>query len=86
MLISMPTETSTIFGVFQAIWRSLLIPDELRPRRQGTADQEVRQLNLLRETLAGLCCIAKCAHAIVRPFRLKMAWDQAFRGCSHCRE
>jgi hypothetical protein len=31
MLISMPTGTSTIFGVFQAIWLSFLEPDELRP-------------------------------------------------------
>jgi hypothetical protein len=29
MLISMPTDTSTIFGAFQAIWLSLLQPDEL---------------------------------------------------------
>jgi hypothetical protein len=33
MLISMPTDTSTIFGVFQAIWLSFLEPDELRPGR-----------------------------------------------------
>jgi hypothetical protein len=32
MLISMPTGTSTIFGVFQAIWLSLNEQDELRPR------------------------------------------------------
>jgi hypothetical protein len=31
MLISMPTGTSTIFGVFQAILALLLKPDELRP-------------------------------------------------------
>jgi hypothetical protein len=31
MLISMPTGTSTIFGVFQAILAFLLKPDELRP-------------------------------------------------------
>jgi hypothetical protein len=30
MLISMPTDTSTIFGAFQAIWFSL-IPDETPP-------------------------------------------------------
>jgi hypothetical protein len=29
MLISMPTDTSTIFGAFQAIWLSMLQPDEL---------------------------------------------------------
>jgi hypothetical protein len=29
MLISMPTDTSTIFGAFQAIRLSLLQPDEL---------------------------------------------------------
>jgi hypothetical protein len=32
MLISMPTGTSTIFGVFQAILALLAKPDELRPR------------------------------------------------------
>jgi len=32
MLISMPTGTSTIFGVFQAIWRSFLEPDDFRPQ------------------------------------------------------
>jgi hypothetical protein len=31
MLISMPTETSTIFGVFQAILALLVAPDEFRP-------------------------------------------------------
>jgi hypothetical protein len=31
MLISMPTGTSTIFGVFQAILALLVKPDELRP-------------------------------------------------------
>ena len=32
MLISMPTGTSTIFGAFQAIFRSPWVkPDELRP-------------------------------------------------------
>jgi hypothetical protein len=33
MLISMPTGTSTIFGVFQAILALLVKPDELRPHR-----------------------------------------------------
>ena len=33
MLISMPTGTSTIFGVFQAILALLVKPDELRPVR-----------------------------------------------------
>jgi hypothetical protein len=33
MLISMPTGTSTIFGVFQAILALLAKPDEIRPRR-----------------------------------------------------
>jgi len=33
MLISIPTDTSAIFGAFQAIKRSLLRPDELRPSR-----------------------------------------------------
>jgi hypothetical protein len=32
MLISMPTGTSTIFGVFQAILALLAKPDALRPR------------------------------------------------------
>jgi hypothetical protein len=32
ILISMPTGTSTIFGVFQAILALLVNPDELRPR------------------------------------------------------
>jgi hypothetical protein len=32
MLISMPTDTSTIFGVFQAIGTLLAKPDEIRPR------------------------------------------------------
>jgi hypothetical protein len=31
MLISMPTGTSTIFGVFQAIWRSFLGPGDFSP-------------------------------------------------------
>jgi hypothetical protein len=31
MLISMPTDTSTIFGVFQAILALSFEPDELRP-------------------------------------------------------
>jgi hypothetical protein len=31
MLISMPTGTSTIFGVFQAILALLAEPDEIRP-------------------------------------------------------
>jgi hypothetical protein len=31
MLISMPHGTSTIFGVFQAIWLSLRNRDELAP-------------------------------------------------------
>jgi hypothetical protein len=33
MLISMPTGTSTIFGVFQAILALLAKPDEIHPRR-----------------------------------------------------
>jgi hypothetical protein len=33
MLISMPTGTSTIFGVFQAILALLAKPDELRPHQ-----------------------------------------------------
>ena len=31
MLISMPTGTSTIFGVFQAILALLVRPDDIRP-------------------------------------------------------
>jgi hypothetical protein len=46
MLISMPTGTSTIFGVFQAILALLVKPDELRPAQQGNTDRKVRQRNL----------------------------------------
>jgi hypothetical protein len=46
MLISMPTGTSTIFGVFQAILALLVKPDELRPTQQGNTDRKVRQRNL----------------------------------------
>jgi hypothetical protein len=43
MLISMPTGTSTIFGVFQAILAFLAKPDEICPRGQTNADRKVRQ-------------------------------------------
>jgi hypothetical protein len=43
MLISMPTGTSTIFGVFQAILALLAKPDEIRPPRQTNEDRKVRQ-------------------------------------------
>jgi hypothetical protein len=46
MLISMPTGTSTIFGVFQAILALLVKPDELRPAQQGNTERKVRQQNL----------------------------------------
>jgi hypothetical protein len=40
MLISMPTGTSTIFGVFQAILALLVKSDELRPRRSKVIANE----------------------------------------------
>jgi hypothetical protein len=46
MLISMPTDTSTIFGAFQAIWFSFDRSGPTRPSRLR-ADQTIRQLNLL---------------------------------------
>jgi hypothetical protein len=66
MLISMPTGTSTIFGVFQAILALLVKPDELRPVQQGNTDRKVRQRNLfipkfrpfyaaLQQQFTGLC-------------------------------
>jgi len=39
MLISMPTGTSTIFGVFQAILALLVKPDELRPMHKIVANE-----------------------------------------------
>jgi hypothetical protein len=53
MLISMPTGTSTIFGVFQAILALLNVkPDELRPIDKVNTDRKVRQRNLLAPGLA----------------------------------
>jgi hypothetical protein len=43
MLISMPTGTSTIFGVFQDISFLLHERDGFRPRLQGNAVLKVRQ-------------------------------------------
>jgi hypothetical protein len=43
MLISMPTGTSTILGVFQAIPGLLLERDDFRPQLKPNADRKVRQ-------------------------------------------
>jgi hypothetical protein len=40
MLISMPTDTSTIFGVFQAILALLAKPDEIRPTIKVTPNEK----------------------------------------------
>jgi hypothetical protein len=71
MLISMPTDTSTIFGAFQAIWLSLdtgRIPSlEVKVSRI----KKFAQLNLLPGTRFCLCCAAKGFHGVVLTGRSK---------------
>jgi hypothetical protein len=58
MLISMPTGTSTIFGVFQAIMALLLLPDELRPQEvnyRGSKTSPVKSFVIIRD-IAMLQC------------------------------
>jgi hypothetical protein len=76
MLISMPTGTSTIFGVFQAILALLVKPDELRP-----AIKVIRNQNFASEIFFNqrprrfmLQC-KKEPHAVVRA-RAKPTMDQ----------
>jgi hypothetical protein len=65
MLISMPTGTSTIFGVFQAIWFSLsdrtnsVLPDKL-VRNEKFASEILRRSSLLFAALRRL-------HVILQP-------------------
>jgi hypothetical protein len=54
MLISMPTGTSTIFGVFQAILALLQKRDELHPSLQASAERKVRQRNLYGQSRRAL--------------------------------
>jgi hypothetical protein len=56
MLISMPTGTSTIFGVFQAIWLSFLDPDayKLVPNEKIASE-----IFFFGNGAGGLCCTAK---------------------------
>jgi hypothetical protein len=75
MLISMPTGTSTIFGVFQAILALLIRPDAFRPQGQTTAETKVRQLNFRHTVPAMFCCSAKGNSPFVRLLS-KMTRDQ----------
>jgi hypothetical protein len=67
MLISMPTGTSTIFGVFQAILALLVKPDELRPHQGKLVGIEKFASGIFFIRPRGFpCCIAKGIHLIVR--------------------
>jgi hypothetical protein len=70
MLISMPTGTSTIFGVFQAILALLVKPDELRPAHKVIRKQKfASEIFFTPKTPPFLCCNAKIIHGLVRSFR-----------------
>jgi hypothetical protein len=66
MLISMPTGTSTIFGVFQAIlallvkWDELALPSKLLRKEKFASEIFCHKLHVL-------CCSAKGIHGFVRP-------------------
>jgi hypothetical protein len=57
MLISMPTGTSTILGVFQAILALLVKPDELRPPPKIVANENFASEIFCHKPLF-LCCNA----------------------------
>ena len=72
MLISMPTGTSTIFGVFQAIL-ALSFFNFFNRTDSALADKLVRNEKFASEIFFklilitfGLCCTAKGVHAFVR--------------------
>src|SRR6266850_5901357 len=65
MLISMPTETSTIFGAFQAIGASLLLPDELRPSKLRYCGSKSSPVKSFAWNPICLCCAAKGFHGVV---------------------
>jgi hypothetical protein len=67
MLISMPTGTSTIFGVFQAILALLLKPDELRPGDKLIPFKKFASEIFLPCPPQVLCCVAAGTHGFVRP-------------------
>jgi hypothetical protein len=75
MLISMPTGTSTIFGVFQDISNSFSNGRLSRPRVQGNAVLKVRQLNIWQRFLAAL----QKELARAPPFRTKVRPINDFR-------
>jgi hypothetical protein len=79
ILISMPTGTSTIFGVFQAILGSPFDPDELRPPPKLMPNENFASEIFGHKPLV-LCCIAKGIHKVVRP-GVKTKADQAVQ-CS----
>jgi hypothetical protein len=58
MLISMPTGTSTIFGVFQAILALLVKPDELRPANKVIRIEKFASEIFFPEAPVVLCCAA----------------------------
>src|SRR6185369_12414990 len=66
MLISMPTDTSTICGVFQAIWLSLCYRTNSVLAVKVARIKKFAQLNLLPGTRICLCCAAKGFHGVVQ--------------------
>jgi hypothetical protein len=66
MLISMPTGTSTIFGVFQAILALLAKPDELRPADKVIGNEKFASEIFRLKTQRFPWCDAKEIHGIVR--------------------
>jgi hypothetical protein len=82
MLISMPTGTSTIFGVFQAIWLSFLDPDAFRPAYKLVPNEKIASEIFFFDNGAGdLCCIAKDG-AEPRPMAANLPFINDFSGIS----
>jgi hypothetical protein len=59
MLISMPTDTSTIFGVFQAILALHSKPDEIRPIDNLAPNKKFASEIFDGKSVTFLCCSAR---------------------------
>ena len=59
MLISMPTETSTIFGVFQAILALHSKSDDIRPPYNLASNQKFASEIFGGKSVTFLCCSAR---------------------------
>jgi hypothetical protein len=82
MLISMPTDTSTIFGVFQAIVALHFNSDEIRPTNNLTLNEKFASEIFLTIRSVFLCCIAIQIHDFLRPI-VKTMTDQQVQGRLH---